>query len=63
MFDTNCVCCQLGTETREIHRPYTAVQEEGDVQSSVIGVEMTDMMIDGLQACTNIEGKEFETRL
>lgn len=63
MFDTDCVCCQLGTETREIHRPYTADQEEGDVQSSVIGVEMTDMMIDGPQACTNIEGKEFETRL
>lgn len=63
MFDTDCVCCQLGTETREIQRPYTAVQEEGDVQSSVIGVEMTDMMIDGPQACTIIEGKEFETRL
>lgn len=55
MFDTDCVL--LSAIRRETPRPFfLRFKKKGDVQSLVIGVEMTDMMI-----C--VEVKVFETRL
>lgn len=55
MFDTDCAL--LSAIRRETPRPFFLwFKKKGDVQSLVIGVEMTDMMI-----C--VEVKVFETRL